>query len=64
MVLAMTQKRNTIAGDEATDGALLVAPATCSIVCDGMGNTDDDPGVVKEVLLAAADDEAGIDGQG
>ena len=50
----------TTAGDaEAIDGALLVAPATCSVE-----NTDEDPGVVNEVLLAAADDEVAIDGQG
>ena len=51
----------TIAGAaEAMDGALLVAPATCSVV-GGMENTDDDPGVVKLVVLAAAEDEAGAD---
>ena len=53
----------TAAGDaEAIDGAMLVAPATCSTGCDGIENTDDEPGVVKLVLLAAVEDDAGIDG--
>ena len=46
----------------AVEGALLVAPATCSTGCDGIENTTDEPGVVKLVLLAAVEDEAGIDG--
>ena len=46
----------------AIEGALLVAPATCSTGCDGIENTTDEPGVVKLVLLAAVEDEAGIDG--
>ena len=45
----------------AIDDALLVAPATCSTVCDGVENTADEPGVVKLVLLAAVEDEAGVD---
>ena len=54
---------STAAGDaEAIDGALLVAPATCSIGW-GIVNTDDDLGVVKLEVLAAAEDEADIDGQ-
>ena len=52
----------TIARDaEAMDGALLVALATCSVDGEGIENTDDDPGVVKLVELAAAEDEAGAD---
>ena len=53
---------STAAGDtEAIDGALLVAPATCSLGC-GTESTNDDPGVVKLVMLAAAEDEAEVDG--
>ena len=48
----------------AIDGALLVAPATWCIVCDGMENTDDDLGVVRLVELAAAEDEAEVNGLG
>ena len=40
---------------------MFVAPATCSVVEEGIQNTDDDPGVVKLVALAAAEDEAGAD---
>ena len=46
----------------AIEGTLLVAPAACSTGCDGIENTAVEPGVVKLVLLAAVEDEAGIDG--
>ena len=44
---------------EATDDALLVVPQDWSTDCTGIENTADDPGVVKLVVLAAAEDEAG-----
>ena len=50
----------TTAGDaEATDGALQVVPRGWSEAWGGIWNTADDPGVVKLVMLADAEDEAG-----
>ena len=44
---------------EATDDALLVVPQDWSTDITRIENTADDPGVVKLVVLAAAEDEAG-----